>query len=739
MWKDYSKSYMESNRASSLSIAAAAFIATLFLSFLCSLAYNFWTYDIESIVLDEGDWQGRLVGELQESDIPIIEGYHNVKKAVVNDSLHNRKTDEKSSVIDVYFYNARTIYKDMPQIQKQLGLGEDAVYYHDYLLSRYLIHDPADSTPPLLLTLYLAILFIVSLSLVLIIRNSFELSMNSRIHQFGILSSVGATPRQIRFCLLQEAAVLCGVPILAGCISGILVSFGIIKLLNFFAENVPGRHEAVFGYHPMVLLLTLFAAIFTVLVSAWIPARKLSKMTPLEAIRDNGVFYLRKRRKSRLLSLLFGIEGELAGNALKAQKKALRISTISLLLSFLGFSLMLCFTKLSEISTRYTYFERYQDVWDVMLTVKDTDIIDFDATPRLKEAEDIGDIVVYQKAQAKVHLMESEQSDELLALGGMEKVASAVKSDRGFWIDAQLVVLDDSSFIDYCKKIGVSPDLNGGVILNEIWDSVNSNFRNPTYIPFVNEEDQSFTLYSEVNSGWQESKSAEAPVIAYTNEAPVLREEYDDYSLVQFIPETLWRNKFSAFHEVTPDTYIRILADEEPTAQSLGELENRLTQLMGQDYRFESENRIQERISNDEMIKGMIVIFGGFCVLLAMIGVANVFSNTLGFIRQRKREFAQYMSIGLTPEQMRRMFGIEAVVIAGKPLMITMLLTVVCVQLMITASYLNPIVFWREAPIIPILLFAVAIMGFVSLAYYIGGKRILECDLNETLRNDAVG
>ncbi len=134
----------------------------------------------------------------------------------------------------------------------------------------------------------------------------------------------------------------------------------------------------------------------------------------------------------------------------------------------------------------------------------------------------------------------------------------------------------------------------------------------------------------------------------------------------------------------------------------------------------------------------MKVIFGAFCILLAVIGIANVFSNTLGFLRQRKREFARYMSIGLTPQEMRKMFCIEACVIAGKPLLITLPLTVLFIQFAVTASYLNPMVFWSEAPILPILVFAGAIAVFVALAYYIGGRRLLQCDLNETLRNDAL-
>ena len=136
------------------------------------------------------------------------------------------------------------------------------------------------------------------------------------------------------------------------------------------------------------------------------------------------------------------------------------------------------------------------------------------------------------------------------------------------------------------------------------------------------------------------------------------------------------------------------------------------------------------------MLNGYKLILGALCVLLACIGVANVFSNTLGFIRQRKREFARYMSLGMTPEGMRKMFWIEALVIAGRPVLVTLPITAVFVWLMITASYLDPMEFWAAAPLVPILLFIAALFGFVALAYYLGGKQILQCDLVDALRSD---
>ena len=204
------------------------------------------------------------------------------------------------------------------------------------------------------------------------------------------------------------------------------------------------------------------------------------------------------------------------------------------------------------------------------------------------------------------------------------------------------------------------------------------------------------------------------------------------------LPPCMFSNIGRLFRKNESDSYIRILSNGTASLSDLDRMEKEIVQLISPEYQTESENRVQERLSNDNLIYGMKMILGAFCVLLAIIGIANVFTNTLGFLRQRKREFARYLSIGLTPREMRDIFCIEAFVIAGKPLLITLPLTVLFVQFAVTASYLEPMVFWAEAPIFPILIFAAAIILFVALAYYIGGKRLLRCDLNETLRNDAL-
>ena len=187
-----------------MSIMVAAFIAALFLSFLCSLFYNFWLDNIEGVKQEYGDWHGRIAGELDAGDMEIIKRFANVETAVVNGDL----SDTQQATVDICFYDKRTVYQDMHSLLSRLGLSENAADYNYQLLSLYFIRIPGDKMPRLLMPAYLAVVALVCLSLILVIHNSFAVSMNNRIHQFGIFSSIGATPGQIRAGLLQEAVML---------------------------------------------------------------------------------------------------------------------------------------------------------------------------------------------------------------------------------------------------------------------------------------------------------------------------------------------------------------------------------------------------------------------------------------------------------------------------------------------------------------------------------------------------
>lgn len=727
MWKDYSFSYIKNNRSSSVSVLIAAFLAALFLSLLCGSFYNLWKYEVERIEIEEGNWQSRIEGTFDRDDVEALKGFATLKDVTVEDGS-----------IWLRFERMWDVLGDTPKIARLLGVSEEKISYHYGLLAMYLIRDGRDTAQRMVFPVVLLVTVLAAVSLIVMLHYPFAVSMNARVHQFGIFSSIGATPKQIRACLMQEAAILCTPPILAGTLLGILGSRGLVCLSNQLGSGVPGRHEAVFGYHPLILALTLLAIVLTVGISAWMPARTVSRLTPLEAIRDMGELKLKRRKHSPILRKLFGVEGELAGNAWKAQKKALRLASFSLTISLMAFILMLCFFTMSEISTRETYFERYQDIWDLYVTVKDTEVDSVEQLSEIRSLSGVERVIGYQKAAAKSMIGEEDLSEELKALGGLEgaEESSVQRTEDGYLINAPILILDDASFLAYCEEQGSPETLNGAVIFNRIRDVTNPDFRHPRYLPYTKGENETALLKSADGE-----KTVQLSVLAYAETLPALREEYgniDYYEMVHIVPASLWREIKGEIGGAEKDSYLCVLGEGTATLEGLQELGTEVGNILETRYTVESENRIQEQLDNDRQIQGMKLIFGGICVLLAVIGIGNVFSNTLGFVRQRKREIARYLSVGMTPGEIRKMFAIEALIIAGRPILLSAVLTALAVWGMLRMSYLEAAVFFAEAPVLPAALFVLAILAFVALAYGLGWRSVQRFNLAEVLRDDTV-
>lgn len=752
MWRDYSADFIKNNPSFGRAVKLSAFLSALLLSLLVGLLYNAWKYEVERIELEEGGWHSRLTGEIDPETIEAVKNFAHIREVAVTDAAPSRKAalDGKrenggtETSIELYFDDYGAIFSDTPRIAGLAGIPPEGVEYHYSLLAMYLVRGEGDRAPRLVFPLFFLITALASFSLIVIIHNSFAVSMNARIHQFGIFSSIGATPKQIRACLLQEAAALCALPVLAGNLLGIAGGMGVIQLSNLLlGSDVPGRHKPVFGIHPLVLALTLLITAATIGISAWLPAGKLGRMTPLEAIRNPGELELGRKRSSPVLALMFGLEGELAGNALKAQRRALRTASLSLIFSFLAFTMMQCFFSLSGISTRETYFEKYQDVWDVMVTVKEAGADAFGEAEAVRGLSGVESAVVYQRALAKRIVTEEEMSEEMKSLGGFSHASGrdVTQSLGGWLVNSPVVILDDSSFWAYCEQIGIAPRLDGAVILNRIRDVTNPDFRHPDFMPYLKTPGAGEKAVSVLRKPGDEEAAAEIPVLSYTREVPALREEYatlDYYELVHFLPASLWRKIGGRIGGTKEDVRICVLGRENVTARELDLLQEGIEELIDRKYTAEYENRIREYETNDKQIAGLKAVFGGFCVLLAVIGIGNVFSNTLGFARQRKREFARYLSVGLTPGEMRKMFCIEALVLAVRPVVITLPLSAAASGTMLKMSYVGVEEFLAEMPLVPIGIFMLAILGSVALAYLPAWRSVNKINLAEVLRDDTM-
>lgn len=92
----------------------------------------------------------------------------------------------------------------------------------------------------------------------------------------------------------------------------------------------------------------------------------------------------------------------------------------------MAFTIMQCFFVTSQISTRETYFERYQDAWDLMVTVQNAAVDTFDKTKAVQDLDGVKSAVAYQKVMAKSILTEKALSAEMKSFGGFSHASGDV-------------------------------------------------------------------------------------------------------------------------------------------------------------------------------------------------------------------------------------------------------------------------------------------------------------------------
>ncbi len=82
------------------------------------------------------------------------------------------------------------------------------------------------------------------------------------------------------------------------------------------------------------------------------------------------------------------------------------------------------------------------------------------------------------------------------------------------------------------------------------------------------------------------------------------------------------------------------------------------------------------------------------------------------------------------------MFCIEALVLAGQPVLITFPPAVLAILFMLKMSYLTMGEFLDEAPFTPIAIFMLAILASVALAYSFAWRNVQKISLSEVLKDD---
>lgn len=183
------------------------------------------------------------------------------------------------------------------------------------------------------------IIMIVMFISVALIYNAFAISVSERTKQFGLLSSIGATKKQLRKMVFFEAFAVCIVGVPLGILFGILLIGIALALLGdkFGALGYSVDMKLSVSVAPMVI--AAIVSFITVMISAWIPSKRAIKISAIEAIRQTTDIKADDKpvRTSKLTYLLFGLPGMLANCYYKRNQKKYRTTIISLFTSIVLF------------------------------------------------------------------------------------------------------------------------------------------------------------------------------------------------------------------------------------------------------------------------------------------------------------------------------------------------------------------------------------------------------------------
>src|SRR5262245_30239360 len=258
----------------------------------------------------------------------------------------------------------RSINTSAPEIAKGAGLTVDpgpgsqppeSIVYNEDLLA-WMGGSGRSNYAAFFPVIMVTLIALIVCGSAFVIYNAFAISISERKKQFGMFASVGATAAQIRRTVLVEAGVIGAIGIPLG-ILGAIIGVGILLKLTqgIVAQLILDAEQGMpLVVSPLVISLTALFSAATILLSAWIPARRASRVSPIDAIRQSGEIQEGKPlnlRTSPLIRRAFGFEGELALKSLKRDRKKYLTTVLSLMISiilFVAFNSLMLYTDTTQ-------------------------------------------------------------------------------------------------------------------------------------------------------------------------------------------------------------------------------------------------------------------------------------------------------------------------------------------------------------------------------------------------------
>ncbi len=134
-----------------------------------------------------------------------------------------------------------------------------------------------------------------------IIYNTFSILVAQRGRELALLRAIGASRRQVLTSVLVEGIAVGVIASLVGFGLGILVALGLTSLLSALGFDLPSGSLVVL---PRTVIVSLIVGVSVTVVSAFVPARRASRIPPVAAMRDVAIDTSASSRKRAVFGVI---------------------------------------------------------------------------------------------------------------------------------------------------------------------------------------------------------------------------------------------------------------------------------------------------------------------------------------------------------------------------------------------------------------------------------------------------
>lgn len=673
-----------------------------------------------------------IVGEKTYTIVGIVERSNFEDYSASGYSTFTLDMNDKEGIVNVFvmFNNKKKIIKQSEDLAKKLGY-DNAISYNSTLLALY-----GESTygniMKSMITMIVIMLSLVSIGCIVVIYNSFAISVMERKKEFGLLSSIGATKKQISYTVFFEALIEGIIGIILG-ICGAYIGIGTVILIinNLIGDILVLKLNLVTNI--VFIIIPVIFMILVIFISALVPSRRAAKVSPIEAIRQNDDIKINKKKikTGKLVNKLFGIEGEIALKNIKRNKKKYRVTIVSLFISivlFISFSSYMNYT----IDTASSVMGEVPYDYQISYFGDDNDIDALDKISEIIKSNDVKEYVSYSASNLSI-IGNYTYSDEYLDFYKSAYGDDGIKALTNLKYQyISIYILDDISYNKYKELIGLDKD--SVILLNKFKGVSYGNNKRVNYdIPVINNGDINIKIcnFDDNDEDVDTTKYCNKKIdnIFITNKSFDLIEEFSYMSDFKLIVNKKLYDNIS--NSGTHYTQFNIISDN---TDNIDKLTKELDKYDNVNYTNVKESMKQA----NNMILVIKILMYGFIGLVTLIGVTSVFNTISTSMALRKREFAVLRSIGLTRKGFNKILFFESLFFGLKSLIyaipVSLGVTIIIHYALADMMSINSIVIPWKAIIISI----VSVFVIVLLTMMYSTSKIKKHNIIEQIREENI-